>query len=140
MLTVRSEIGPYQKPPRDFYREASHAAKAPSVGKKRLGLPTAFHSWGGPEDDDEHDARMKIDNYIFKSSDKRLRATHCWSILLSSIRFHYHPVTLLCPENPLKCKTAHAHPKTTVHEKVYGCHKKIVVSLEEKKRSITVFS
>jgi hypothetical protein len=31
-----------------LYREASHLAEAPSVRKKRLCLPTAFHSWGGP--------------------------------------------------------------------------------------------
>ena len=58
---------------------------------------------------------------------------------LSSIRFHYHPVTLLCPENPLKRKATHAHTKTTVQEKVYGCHKKFVANLEGKKRSITAF-
>ena len=58
---------------------------------------------------------------------------------LSSIRYHYHPVTLLCPENPLKRKATHAHTKTTVQEKVYGCHKKFVANLEDKKRSITAF-
>jgi hypothetical protein len=51
MLTVRSEIGPTLR----FCREASHWAKAPSVGKKRLCLPNRFSFLGRHEDDDEHE-------------------------------------------------------------------------------------
>jgi hypothetical protein len=75
MLTVRSEIGPYQKPPGDLQR-SPHLAKAPSVRKKRFRLPTAVHSWAhwAHEHDDEHKdkARKNIDNYFFKFPSKRL--------------------------------------------------------------------
>ena len=66
MLTVRSEIGPHQKPPRDFYREASHSAKTASVRKKRLRTPNCLSFLGRHEHDDEQEGRFNIDNYFFK--------------------------------------------------------------------------
>ena len=59
MLTVRSEIGPYQKATQRFYRDASHWAKAPFVRKKRIVPPHCFSFLGWHEhkdkDEFEHD-------------------------------------------------------------------------------------
>src|SRR6516165_4990513 len=48
-------------------------------------------------------------------------------------------MTLLCPENSLKSKVAHAHTKTTVGEEVHCCYKKFVAGLEQKKGAIAAF-
>jgi hypothetical protein len=48
-------------------------------------------------------------------------------------------VTLLCPENSLKSKVAHAHAKMTVGEEVHCCYKKFVADLEQKKGAIAAF-
>src|SRR6516162_2965788 len=46
---------------------------------------------------------------------------------------------LLCPENSLKSKVAHAHTQTTVGEKVHCCYKKFVADLEQKKGAVAAF-
>ena len=46
---------------------------------------------------------------------------------------------LLCPENSLKSKVAHAHTKTTVGEEVNCCYKKFVADLEQKKGAVAAF-
>lgn len=46
---------------------------------------------------------------------------------------------LLCPENSLKSKVAHAHTKTTVGEEVHCCYKKFVAALEQEKGAIAAF-
>jgi hypothetical protein len=48
-------------------------------------------------------------------------------------------VALLCPENSLKSKAAHALTKTTVREEVRCCHKKFVANFEQKKGAIAAF-
>jgi hypothetical protein len=48
-------------------------------------------------------------------------------------------MTLLCPENSIKSKVAHAHTETTVGEEVHCCYKKFVADLEQKKGSIAAF-
>src|SRR6516162_5559501 len=46
---------------------------------------------------------------------------------------------LLCPENSLKSKVAHAHTQTTVGEEVNCCYKKFVADLEQKKGAVAAF-
>jgi hypothetical protein len=48
-------------------------------------------------------------------------------------------MTLLCPENSLKSKVAHAHAKMTVGEEVHCRYKKFVADLEQKKGAIAAF-
>ena len=71
MLTVRSEIGPSQKPPRDFTEKPPTRPKRRLSGKR--GFANRFSFLGRHEHDDE--AGMKIDNYFFKFPIKQLN-TH----------------------------------------------------------------
>jgi hypothetical protein len=48
-------------------------------------------------------------------------------------------MTLLCPENSLKGKVAHAHTKATIGEEVHCRYKKFVADLEQKKGAIAAF-
>jgi len=114
MLTVRSEIGPYQKPPGDFTEKSPTRPKRRLLGKRGCASQLLFipgwieHEYPGKaclfwvrhehilrckplksqilqpthyqehatsvhgEDDDEHEARKKTDNYFFKFCDKPL--------------------------------------------------------------------
>jgi len=48
-------------------------------------------------------------------------------------------VTLLCPENSVKSKAAHAYAKTAIREEVHCCHTKLVANPEKKKGAIAAF-
>ena len=69
MLTVRSEIGPYQKPSRDFTEKPPAGPKRRPLGKRGCACELLFIPG---EQEHEHEARKNIDNYFFKVIAKRL--------------------------------------------------------------------
>jgi len=70
MLTVRSEIGPYQKPSRDFTEKPPTWPKRRPLGKRGCACELLFMLG---EQEHEHEARKNIDNYFFKFAIKGLR-------------------------------------------------------------------
>ena len=79
MLTARSEIGPYQKPSRDFTEKPPTWPKRRPLGKRGCACELLFipgeqeHEHDDEhEQEHEHGARKNIDNYFFKFAIKGL--------------------------------------------------------------------